>query len=190
MSDPSVPEPTPEQSLGEPSAAPERIAPALVASLFVQHGDELKRFLYGVLRNNEHVNDTLQVTFVKAIEQGHTARQESLKGWLFRVAYHEAIVVRRKQGVHQRATDALANSEQRTSIAPEVPLLRWEDVTRVREALAQLPPDQRRVVELRIYEQQKFVEIAAELKLPLGTVLTRMQLALKKLRGMLDSKED
>lgn len=184
-SEPSASEPDPDKS----AAAPERISAELVTSLFVQHGDELRRFLYGVLRNNEHVNDTLQVTFVKAIEQGHTARQESLKGWLFRVAYHEAIVVRRKQGVHQRATDALANCDQRTSISPEMPLIRWEDVTRVREALAQLPPDQRRVVEMRIYDQQKFIDIASELKVPLGTVLTRMQLALKKLKAMLSGGE-
>jgi RNA polymerase sigma-70 factor (ECF subfamily) len=37
-----------------------------------------------------------------------------------------------------------------------------------------------------MYEEKKFVQIATELKLPLGTVLTRMQLAMKKLRKYLD----
>jgi DNA-directed RNA polymerase specialized sigma24 family protein len=38
---------------------------------------------------------------------------------------------------------------------------------------------------MRIYEQKKFATIAEELGLPLGTVLTRMQSALKKLRQRL-----
>jgi DNA-directed RNA polymerase specialized sigma24 family protein len=48
-----------------------------------------------------------------------------------------------------------------------------------------LPPEQRQVVQMRMYEQKKFITISQELGLPLGTVLTRMQAALKKLRGKL-----
>ena len=46
--------------------------------------------------------------------------------------------------------------------------------------------DQGQVVRMRIYEEKKFIEIATELGLPLGTVLTRMQLALRKLKKLLD----
>ncbi|MCA9247413.1 MAG: hypothetical protein KDA42_09870, partial [Planctomycetales bacterium] len=49
----------------------------------------------------------------------------------------------------------------------------------------ELPSEQREVVRMRIYEEKKFAEIAAELELPLGTVLTRMRLALKKLEAAL-----
>jgi RNA polymerase sigma-70 factor (ECF subfamily) len=38
---------------------------------------------------------------------------------------------------------------------------------------------------MRIYEQKRFIEIANELRVPLGTVLSRMQLALSKLRRSL-----
>ena len=55
----------------------------------------------------------------------------------------------------------------------------------VRHAIDELPPEQREIVRLRMVEQKKFAEIAQELKLPLGTVLSRMQLALKKLRRSL-----
>jgi len=57
---------------------------------------------------------------------------------------------------------------------PEEPLIRGETVEAVREALKQLPEEQRRVVLARIYEEKTFAEIAGEFGLPLGTVLTRM----------------
>lgn len=54
--------------------------------------------------------------------------------------------------------------------------------------LATLPFEQQQVVEARIQRGQTFAAIAAELGLPLGTVLTRMRLALAKLRRSLGEK--
>jgi RNA polymerase sigma-70 factor (ECF subfamily) len=164
-----------------------RIDPAIVAGLFVRHADELRRFLTGVLRNHEQANDVMQIAFAKAIELGHTARQESLKAWLFRVAYHEAIALRRRFGVQSRANDELAARGPKSQMGPLAQATHRETVDQVRAALDRLPPEQRQVVHLRMYEEKKFAVIAAELNLPLGTVLTRMQLALKKLRKMLDN---
>ena len=88
-----------------------RIDPTVVAALYVQHADELRAFLLGVLRDGHLAADVLQATFVKAIEQGHTAHEESLKSWLFQVAYREALLVKRRQGVHERAVRRVAGEE-------------------------------------------------------------------------------
>jgi RNA polymerase sigma-70 factor (ECF subfamily) len=63
-------------------------------------------------------------------------------------------------------------------------------VARVRAALDLLPAEQREVVKRRIHDKQKFVEIAAELQVPLGTVLTRMRAALAKLKGLLGAENE
>ena len=55
----------------------------------------------------------------------------------------------------------------------------------VREALKGLPPEQRQVVEMSYFGGFTQVEIAAKTEQPLGTVKTRMRLALKKLRTAL-----
>src|SRR5580658_5361744 len=89
---------------------PTRIDPAIVAGLFVEHADELRRFLQGVLRNHDQASDVLQVTFAKAIELGHTAREETLKGWLFRVAFHEAALLRRRGQVHEHSLRQMARN--------------------------------------------------------------------------------
>ncbi len=68
-------------------------------------------------------------------------------------------------------------------------MLRSETTERVRQALGELPPDQRQVVEMRIYEDKTFAVIADELSAPLGTILTRMRLALKRLSRRLGSEQ-
>ena len=68
--------------------------------------------------------------------------------------------------------------------------IQQEDIQQVREALTQIPDAQRVVVELRIYEGLKFREIAEQLDQPLGTVLARMQAALKKLKPILKPDSD
>ena len=167
------------------TAEDRRLEPAVVARLYVEHAEELRRFLQGVLRNADLVADALQMTFVRAIEVGHQAQVEALKGWLFRVAYNEAMLVRRRQGVHDRATKRLAWSRKTPDPSPG-DLLAWrETAEQLRAAIAELPPEQQAVVRMRIYEEKTFAVIAEETRLPLGTVLSRMHVALGKLRKKL-----
>ena len=65
--------------------------PSIVAALYVEHGEELRRFLLGILRDGQLTADVLQATFVKMAERGHETQEESRKAWRLRVAYHEAM---------------------------------------------------------------------------------------------------
>lgn len=166
-----------------------KIDPVVVAALYHEHAGELRRFVLGVLRDHDLTADVLQNTFSKVVEAGHSVRQETFKGWLFRVAFHEAMAVKRRQGVDGRALVRLSWTSNAATQTPEELLCRNETVERVRRALEQLPAEQRQVVSMRIYQQQKFAAIASELGLPLGTVLTRMKLAVGKLRQRLAGEE-
>ena len=164
---------------------------AAVAVLYAEHGEELRRFLIGLLRDVHLAADVCQTTFAKAVETGHTARQESLKSWLFMVAYHEAMLVRRRETTGQRALAEkfIRQSLDNSIVRPETQLVNQEIIARVRNALKELPADQAEVVRRRMFREQKYQRIADDLKLPLGTVLTRMRLALAKLRKSLKSDE-
>ena len=172
-------------------ATPEeiRIDSARVAALYVEHADDLKAFLIGVLRDRDLAAEALQSTFTKTMESGHTAREESLKGWLFRVAFNEAMAIRRRQKVHQKSVRNWAWRQSKRSDSPEENVSRWETVNQVKQALETLPDDQQQIVHMRIYEEKTFAVIAEELQLPLGTVLTRMRLALKKLADRIDKQD-
>ncbi len=167
-----------------------RLSSQEVERLYDEFGQELLAFLVGVTRNADLAQEALQCTFQRVLERGHTARIETIRGWLFRVAFHEAMGVRRKRQGHADVIERYAGSGlSRLVPAVEDELVQQETVTRLRELLDKLPPDQRDVVERRMHREQTFAEIAAELNLPLGTVLTRMRLATQRLQRWLQSNE-
>jgi RNA polymerase sigma-70 factor (ECF subfamily) len=162
-----------------------------VAERVVEHAADLRRFLLGMLRDPDLAADALQATLARALELGHTARAESIRGWLFQVARNEALVVRRRQGVQQRGYETLAR-QARAPLAPppEAQLMRDESVKAVREAIETMPEPLQVVVLARFRDDKTFAQIAADLKLPLGTVLTRMRRASERLRTLLSSTQD
>lgn len=185
---------------GRERLSSDRIEPADAANRpvndwFADFAGELRAFLLGVLRNDDLAGEALQATLVKALERGHEARPETRRGWLFRVALNEALVLKRRAKVQEKSFRELAQNDARRhesaggsvtrNESPEGFVLRAEVVERVRLALDDLPAEQRRVVRMRIYEHKTFAVIASELKVPLGTVLTRMRLATEKLRDRL-----
>ena len=151
----------------------------------------LRVFVFGILHNNDLVGDVLQTVFRKALEQGRGVDPQSVRAWLTRVAHNEALLLKRKQGVDSRAMTKLGAglAESDSASLPIDDIIRRETADRVQAALQKLPPDQRFVVERRIHGDQTFAEIAAELGVPLGTVLTRMRLALGKLKLALGDEE-
>lgn len=162
----------------------------LVAELYAQHGEKLRAFLHGVLRDGDLAAEALQNTFRQAVRALPDATPEGARGWMFRVAYHEAMLLRRKAKVAGKALRKVADDSGADLIVPDDPLIRRETIGRVREALKELPPDQRYVVEQRIYGEKTFAVIASELNVPLGTVLTRNRLALEKLRAALSGQHE
>jgi RNA polymerase sigma-70 factor, ECF subfamily len=161
-----------------------------VRRLYDEHGGELRRFLLGVLRDPQAVADAMQAALVKAIEQGHTARDDSRKAWLFRVAYNEALAIRRREATTERilatAVWHVATEERETAADSAT---RREQTAAVRAAVAGLSADLQAVVRLRIHENLTFAEISARLEIPLGTALTRMRSALAKLKAALEEHQ-
>ena len=166
-----------------------RIDPSAVEAWYAEHARDLRAFLIGVLKNDDLAGEALQAAFTKALEAGHTAREESIRGWLFRVAYREAFILRRKQKIHEKSIRKAALSRPRRPESPEEQTERQELKSQVATAISVLPEEQRKVVWMRVYEEKTFAEIAQELNAPLGTVLTRMRLALRKLHAHLDAKD-
>jgi RNA polymerase sigma-70 factor (ECF subfamily) len=163
-----------------------RHSPAAIDGLFQEFAPELRAFLLGVLKDWHLAEEVLQATFARAVARGSEIHNETRRGWLFQVAYREAMLVRRKQGVEVRILRGLAWLKHDDRTHPADRLIGEEAADCIRNALRSLPEDQRQVVLRRIDGNQTFAEIAAELGVPLGTVLTRMRLALGKLQQQLN----
>lgn len=161
----------------------DRIDPDKVEQLYQEHASGIRAFLIGLLRSSELAEEVQQAVFTKALEAGHSVQKERFRGWLFRVANNEAMLLKRKEGVDRRAMERVAQTagsdHTDESVLDHVALA--ETSEQVRAALKRIPKEQQEVVRLRIYEGLKFVEIAEKTGVPLGTVLTRMRLALGRL---------
>jgi RNA polymerase sigma-70 factor (ECF subfamily) len=151
--------------------------------IFARYEVQLFQFLYGILRNHHQAEDTLQETLVRALEHLDDVDGNHLRGWLFTVAYHQAMLVKRRQ--NRARVSSVEGEEVPVSDVKPGPLLQVEkedDARRLRELLDRLPPNQREVIRQRVYEGKRFREIAETLGCPLNTALARMHEGLKKLR--------
>lgn len=170
----------------------DRMDPQAVERLYREHASSIRAFLIGLLRSSELAEEVQQSVFAKALEMGHTAQPTKFRGWLFRVANNEAMLLRRRERVNRRAIESVGRRvgtrETEGSVLERVSSAELSD--RVQKALAGIPREQQEVVRLRVYEGLKFAEIAEQTGVPLGTVLTRMRLALGRLSKALPNDNE
>ncbi len=112
----------------------------------------------------------------------------SLRSWLLSIVHHRAIDALRRASVHdrRRAFAELEADDHEAAERTDLEVMHKLDGERVREALAGLPAEQLRVIELAYFGGYTHTEIATMLDVPLGTVKGRMRLGLEKLRLLLE----
>ncbi len=185
-----------EEELFVEAGESKQLDPALLTIWHRDYSSRVRAFLIGLLRNSTLVDEALQATFTKALTEGGVVRSGSERAWLFQVAYNEAMAIRRRATIHNRAIQKIQD-EKRTSDAgkdgsdqPLVNLLQKETIHRVQSVIEQLSERQREVVQKRIYDGKTFQQIADELNIPIGTALTRMRAALVALQNALKHDSD
>ncbi len=158
-----------------------------LAGLFARYQNELLGTLYYLVGNAEDARDALQETFIKCWRHaGQLAEVDNAKAWIFRIALNtgrdvrDAAWRRRRQPLEGDPTMLLASHAP-----PDARAEQEDELARVRQAIADLRPAEQEVFLLRQNAQLSYDEIADELAIPLGTVKTRMRLALAKLRAAL-----
>jgi RNA polymerase sigma-70 factor (ECF subfamily) len=104
--------------------------------------------------------------------------------WIFTIARNLRIDAFRRDRRPSLESDDIDLAPQPAMPADDL-LVRDQEASVVRAVLGQLPPDQQVVLRMAYYDDKSQSEIAAELKLPLGTVKSRMRLALARLRAAL-----
>ena len=115
------------------------------------------------------------------------------RSFFLSLVHHRAVDVVRREERLRRRTEQAANLEPVVDedLADNVADEAYLDVRRaeVRGALEDLPPEQRRVLDLAYFGGRTQVQIAEEIGVPLGTVKTRTLAALRKLRKALEETD-
>jgi RNA polymerase sigma-70 factor (ECF subfamily) len=156
--------------------------------LFVRYEAPLYQFLVGMLKNHHQAEDALQETFVRALSRLDGVDPEHLRGWLFTVAYHQAMLAKRRD--RSRVADALAEPAvvPDREAGPMEQAALADDAVRLRRLLDQLPAVQQEVIRRRVYDGQRFRDIAIEMNCPLNTALARMHEGVKRLRMLWEAE--
>jgi len=156
-------------------------------ALFAEHAPALRNFLGARCRDPDLAADLLQETAARLVAaRPALAGDGNPRGYLFRVAANVWRDYLRREIVRRRAAAELAREERRDAPAADERLLARDLQAAVRRAVADLPVAQREVLELRHREGLPFREIAERLDRPLGTVLTQMHAALRRIGATLE----
>jgi RNA polymerase sigma-70 factor (ECF subfamily) len=148
--------------------------------------------LFYIVGNREEAYDVLQEAFVKCWRRrDRLAQVENLRAWIFRIALNagrdlRAAAWRRRR----RPLSAEATTLESGGDAPGEGLDGQEQLGRLRRALRDLRREEQEVFLLRQNGQMTYEEIARSISVPVGTVKTRMRLALNKLRQAIEQGEE
>jgi RNA polymerase sigma-70 factor, ECF subfamily len=162
-------------------------------SLVRRHQDRMFNLAYQIVRNREDALDIAQEAFAKAFTSLQSFKGDaSFATWLHRIVVNLAIdSLRRKQrGGETSYHDMRGASEEHKvmPVAQDDPASAME-MKQVRELLARgialLPPAQRAVLILREIEGMTYEEIARTVGCTLGTVMSRLHYARRRLRRAL-----
>ena len=137
----------------------------------------------------EVVQETMLQVWRKA---GHfNAAKASASTWVFTIARNKRIDLLRKARHPEVDLDdpALVHAQVETDNAVSDPAETRSTTDALQLAIASLPPEQAELIQLAFFEDKAHGEIAGLRKLPLGTVKSRLRLALGKLRHQLKKRE-
>src|SRR5688572_25282318 len=175
------------KATGEPAVKPSAPGASLLEEAFAEHQAELLGTLFYLVGNLEDARDALQEAFIKCWRhQAEVGGIDNLKAWIFRVALNAGRDIR--ETAWRRKRQALPEDEATLASRHEGPaeiVEHDERLSRLRDALKQLRPEEQEVFLLRQNGELTYEEIAETLDVPTGTVKTRMRLALSRLREVL-----
>ncbi len=134
-------------------------------------------------RAEELAQDTMLAVWSKA--RLFDPEGASASGWIYRIAKNLHVDALRRD---LRLAAMPVEVEPNDPLPPDAILSARDAEGRIRAAIAALNPEQLRVITLSFFEDKPHAEIARELSIPLGTVKSRVRLAMQRLRDLLDGE--
>ncbi len=145
----------------------------------------------GVTRNPSEAEEVLQDAFLKIWHKAdhYDPALGKASTWIIHLTRNLAIDRLRKRQRRDKLNDR-ASAEpafENEQNPPSSPLIAAETARAVRDALAKLPPDQKRALELAFFHGLTQTEIAEALGEPLGTIKSRIRRAMERVRFILSA---
>lgn len=164
--------------------------------LITRHKQRVFSFIYSKVLDREVSEDIFQDTFIKVIntlKKGAYNEEGKFLPWILRIAHNLVIDYFRKN----KRMPLFKNTDDfdifsvlpDSKITIENELIKSQIDKDVFKLLDTLPNDQREVLEMRLYKDMSFKEIAIQTDVSINTALGRMRYALINLRKVIAEKE-
>jgi RNA polymerase sigma-70 factor, ECF subfamily len=174
----------------KPTMAMEAAAPT-VETLVANHSLMVFRIAYSILRSHHDAEDAAQECFLRVLKhQDRLSEIENMKTWLARVAWTTALDKRRSRRAMVSLDDedtgvATMQSLADADASPDEQLAGKQMQKMLERLIAGLPEELRLPLELSTVQELNSAEIAAVMKIPEGSVRTRLFRARKQLKEKL-----
>jgi RNA polymerase sigma-70 factor (ECF subfamily) len=157
--------------------------------VYERHGTAAFSLAYRMTGRRAAAEDVVQEAFLSLWRSGarYDRTRGSVRTWVLGIVHHRGIDALRRNLRHDihRASDEGLEERFEAPERTDVQAARREEAAEVRTALAALPAEQSKVIELAYFGGFSHSEIASMLETPVGTVKGRIRLGLEKLRGQL-----
>jgi len=193
----ALPESPPDAGLN--LAGPDSLAAAIVAIaqrqdreafalLFKHFAPRVKSYLLRLGAPPEMAEELAQESLLTVWRRAgaYNPAVAAASTWIFTIARNLRIDLARRAARAVQVQDPLEDLAPEAT--PDAALLAVQDEARIRRAMATLPDDQAKVIRLAFFADKPHSEIARDLGLPLGTVKSRLRLAMARLRALLDDR--
>ena len=163
--------------------------------LFHTYAPTAKALAQRVVRQSHLAEEIVQEAFMAVWKNpgAYDGERGSVRSWLMGMVHHRAVDLVRREEAHRRRAEASIPQalEEQADHADEVvqQLGLPEERRAVREALAELPLEQRAVLEMMYFDGLSQSQIAEQTGIPLGTVKSRTLLGMRRMRGVLEGVE-
>ena len=154
-----------------------------------RHQDGILRVVMRYLRDKDEAKDIAQRAFVRAFQGLDKLRGDAaFRGWVYKIAINLALNHLRDN--RREVPDEIG--EERLTRGPTGPqqIIADEEQARLRAAVAELPPKQRMVLELRVFEDLSFREVAELADCTENAAKVNFHYAVKRLRDILGATHE
>ena len=157
--------------------------------LFTRYRDALMRLFEQRLEEKTMASDLLQETFIKVyLHINDYSKNYTLGQWVYSIARNTLVDhLRRKSG--DVSLDERFRAPLATSPSPEESVIINQTRAHFYNALEELTPEYRQVIEMRFLEEYSYEEIAEKLGRPLNTIKTQIRRARATICKMILEKE-
>ena len=170
------------------------------AELMKRYKTPVYHVILKMIRNVDDAEDLTIEAFAKAFKNLHKFRKDfTFSTWLFQIATNNTIDFIRKKRLNTMSLntsfkdgngDTITIDVQDCNLNPQEEAIKTQKIDLVRMFVTKLPPKYQRLVRLHYFDELGYLEIAKELKTPLGTIKAQLHRARELMGELVKDKEE